>query len=395
VNQLMTTRRQVLGGLAAASAAAFVDRGPALAHLLDLQPCTSEDWGTLLGTVPLFRTGAQVQPFAVKLGGRGLDARLVTDLSRLDRDHLITPTALAFIRTESPIGLTRQKEWSVKVSGLADETSSLTLSDLTRRARPMGAHLLECSGNNNPANFGLMSVCEWEGVLLSDVLSRLRKSDDAASVVVSGMDPDERSADSIAGASWVFALPSIDRLGAFLAVRMNGEPLAPDHGAPIRLVVPGWYGCTWIKWVNDIRVAGADEPATSQMKEFAGRTHQNARHDLARDYTPADIQVAATPVRIEKRRSQKGVEYRIIGLVWGGEKPVDRLAIRFNAKDQWFPFSICPAPTSSKTWSLWEHRWRPSAPGVYDISLAVPDRAVPQRRLDSGYYMRQVKIEDI
>ena len=259
----------------------------------------------------------------------------------------------------------------------------------------MGAHLLECSGNNNPANFGLMSVCEWEGVLLSDVLSRLRKSDDAASVVVSGMDPDERSADSIAGASWVFALPSIDRLGAFLAVRMNGEPLAPDHGAPIRLVVPGWYGCTWIKWVNDIRVAGADEPATSQMKEFAGRTHQNARHDLARDYTPADIQVAATPVRIEKRRSQKGVEYRIIGLVWGGEKPVDRLAIRFNAKDQWFPFSICPAPTSSKTWSLWEHRWRPSAPGVYDISLAVPDRAVPQRRLDSGYYMRQVKIEDI
>jgi hypothetical protein len=147
--------------------------------------------------------------------------------------------------------------------------------------------------------------------------------------------------------------------------------------------------------VNEIRVAGADEPATSQMKEFAARTHQTARHDLARDYAPANIQTAATPIRVEKRRTQEGMEYRIVGIVWGGEKPVDRLAIRFNAKDRWIPFSICPAPTSSKTWALWEFRWKPSAPGIYDISLSVPERSVQQRRLDAGYYMRQVKIDEI
>ncbi len=396
VNHLTPTRRELLGALAAVGAAAFVDPGPVLARLLETQACTSETWGPLLGTVPLFRTGAPAQPFGVKLGGRGLDARLVTDLSTLDRDHLITPTARAFIRTESPAGIARQKEWHVKVSGLTGDGYSLMLPDLSQLARPMGAHLVECSGNNNPANFGLMSVCEWDGVLLTDVLSRLRRSADATAVVISGMDPEDGgSADSIAGASWVFPLASIDRLGTFLAVRMNGEPLPLDHGFPVRLVVPGWYGCTWIKWVNDIRLAGTAEPATNQMKEFAGRIHQTARHDLAGDYTPADVQTAATPVRIEKRRAQQGIEYRVIGIVWGGEKPVDRLAIRFNAKDQWIAFSVCPAPTNSRIWSLWEHRWKPTAPGVYDISLSVPDRSVPQRRLDVGYYMRQVKIEDI
>lgn len=396
MNSRPSTRRKALRALAAASAAAFVDPGPVLGRLLQDRSCgIAEPSGTLLGTVPLSRTGAPTQPFGVKVG-RSLDARLVTDLSTLDSDHLITTAALAFIRTEAPVAAIHEKKWSVKVSGLTGDGYSLSVADLTQRARTMGAHLLECSGNNNPANFGLMSVCAWDGVLLTDVLSRLPRSAGATSVVVSGVDHAAGSSvDSVAGASWVFPLASIDRLGAFLGARMNSEPLSPDHGAPIRLVVPGWYGCTWIKWVNDIRLAGGDEPATSQMKEFAGRTHQIARLDLARDYTPADIQTAATAVRVEKRHTERGLEYRVVGIVWGGEKPVDRLAIRFNAEDPWTPFAICPPPTTSRTWSLWDYRWKPSRPGVYDISLSVPDRSIPQRRLDAGYYMRQVRIDEI
>ena len=52
---------------------------------------------------------------------------------------------------------------------------------------------------------------------------------------------------------------------------MNGEPLSLDHGW-LYAVVPGWYGCAWIKWVDEVRLVGANESATSQMKEFAGRT---------------------------------------------------------------------------------------------------------------------------
>ena len=402
------SRRRMLGTLAATGAATLVDPGPVLARLVAQQPCADPaTTGTLLGTLPLFRADWPVQPFGVKFGGGGLDARLVTDLSLLEPDRLITPNALAYIRTECPpAAAAHQRPWTIKTSGLVEAAArgqgvdvrqgTLTLDELTRAARRMGPHLFECSGNNNPANFGLMSVAEWDGVPLTAVVSRVPSSSRATGVLVSGVDHDgQRSADSIPGASWIFPLSSLDRLGAFIAVRMNGEPVPLDHGRPLRLVVPGWYGCAWIKWVNEVRLVGPDEPATSQMREFAGRTHQTRRHDLAREYAPAEIQTAATPVRVEKRRGPAGLEYRIVGIVWGGTKPVDRLEIRFGAADAWRPLSICPVPRTRVVWALWEYRWKPETTGLYSIGLRVPDTSVPQRRLDSDYYVRQVRIEEV
>ena len=288
------------------------------------QPCADCGIaGTLLGTLPLTRAGAPVQPFGVKFGGRGLDARLITDLSLLEPGRLITPNPLAYIRTECPPDVAADRRpWTITTSGLVERSDVLTLDALAREARPMGAHLFECAGNNNPANFGLMSVAEWDGVPLTTIVSRLKPTPNATGVLVIGRDYTQRSAaESIPGASWVFPLASLERLGAFLAVRMNGEALPLDHGKPVRLVVPGWYGCAWIKWVRELRLVGNREPATSQMREFAGRTHQSARHALAADYAPPDIQAAATPVRVEKRRVSNGLEYRIVGIVWGEPSP--------------------------------------------------------------------------
>jgi hypothetical protein len=130
------------------------------------------------------------------------------------------------------------------------------------------------------------------------------------------------------------------------------------------------------------------------MVEFANRTHQTEPHKFARDYTPADIQTAATPVRVEKRKTPNGLEYRIVGILWGGTKTVDRLQIRFSKDEAFTPFAVCPAPKTHAMWSLWEYRWKPAKPGTYDIALEVADQAVPQRRLKTGYYIRQVKIEE-
>src|SRR5439155_21225997 len=163
---------------------------------------------------------------------------------------------------------------------------------------------------------------------------------------------------------------------------------------PLRLAVPGWYGCAWIKWVDEIRLVDSSEPATSQMKEFAARTHQTAVHELASEYAPPAIETAATVIRVEKRLGATGLEYSVVGIVWGGERAAGRLAIRFGDAGTWTPFDVCPAPDTPAIWSLWTYRWKPSAPGLYSIALRVPDRSVPQRRLDSGYYVRQVKIDE-
>jgi DMSO/TMAO reductase YedYZ molybdopterin-dependent catalytic subunit len=398
MSTMMPTRREILRTLAATAGATLWEPGPVLARMAADVPCVgSAPAGDLLGTLPLFRDRAQPQAFGVKYGGVGLDARLVTDLSLLEPGKLITPNALAYIRTDIPAGAKNHVgPWTLDARGHLAQPATLKLEDLVPLSRSMGPHLFECSGNANPANFGLMSVAEWEGIPLTEVVARLKPTREATAVLVSGYDHiGQVSQRSIVGASWVFPLESLDRLGAFLAVRMNGEPVPDDHGKPVRLVVPGWYGCTWIKWVNEIRLVDAAERATTQMVEFANRTHQTEPHGLACDYTPADMHTAATPVRVEKRKTSAGLEYRIVGIVWGGAKPVDRLQIRFGKDQPFTPFSVCPTPKTHTMWSLWEYRWTPPAPGTYDIALEVADQSVPQRRLKTGYYMRQVRVDEI
>lgn len=398
--QAKPSRREILGTFAAAGTAMLVEPGEVLARLAADVPCVAGGpAGELIGLLPLFRDRSQPQEFGIKYGGAGLDARLVTDLSKLEPNNLMTPNELAYIRTEKPAAAAEaaaRGPWVLDAGGLIAQSASLKLDDLAKQSKKMGPHLFECSGNANPANFGLMSVAEWDGIPLTEVVSRLKPSKEATGVLVSGFDHiGQNSQRSIVGASWVYPLATLDRLNPFLAIRMNGQQVPDDHGKPVRLVVPGWYGCTWIKWVNEIRLVGPDEPATTQMVEFANRTHQADPHKFARDYTPADIQTAATPVRVEKRKGPGGIEYRIVGIVWGGSTPVDRLQIRFKKDDAFTPFPVCPTPKTHTMWSLWEYRWKPTAPGTYDIALEVADQSVPQRRLKTGYYIRQVKIDEV
>ena len=167
-----------------------------------------------------------------------------------------------------------------------------------------------------------------------------------------------------------------------------------DHGAPVRLVVPGWYGCTCIKWVNEIALVGEDAPATSQMQEFATRTMQQGVPELAKDYQPAIIEQAAMPIRVEKWRIDRKIKYRVNGIAWGGSRPVSDLEIRFHSGED-FVLVDDFKQTANDPWSFWTHAWTPVKPGIYAIQLRVKDISVPSRRLNSGYYVRSVEVTEI
>jgi DMSO/TMAO reductase YedYZ molybdopterin-dependent catalytic subunit len=350
--------------------------------------------GTLLSVAPFVGEGDG--PLEVAFN-EGLDGRLYTDLSKLDPDHLVTPNDDFYIRTRYPDLLVPEERWRIRVFDLAGAATDLFLDEFADLEEPQGTHLMECSGNARGAAFGLLSSAEWSGARLTDVLARFDRPSDATGVLVSGFDEYSMpSADnrSTPGASWVFRFDEIERTGAFLATHLNGEPLPPDHGAPVRLIVPGWYGCTCIKWLNEIRFVDTSEPATSQMQEFASRTHQDGVPELARDYQPAEIDVAAMPVRVEKWRVGRRIVYRVVGIEWGGGAPVRDLEIRF-ADGPWQPFSLAELPESSQSWSLWQVAFRPGASGTYAITLRVPDPSVRTRRLDTGYYLRAVAIDEV
>ena len=376
-------RRTFLRGGVTIGGVAFLGGTQTLVEAVAAQSCDGTARGELVDVLRLHGDTARATPYGQILGGSGLDARRFTDLSRLQPDRLVTPTPEIFLRTAAPAALDPSGAWPLPIARWRDQ------------ARPMGAHLIECSGNTDPDNFGLMSVCEWEGVPLTEVLASLPPTRDATAVLVSGLDDPDSSRSSRAGASWVFPLEAVAKTGAFLAFGVNGEPLPLDHGAPVRLVVPGWYGCTWIKWVHGLRLVGPDEPVTSQMIEFSLRTHQRTLPTLARDYEPPVIDLAAMPIRVEQRRVEGRIEYRVVGIVWGGDRPVNQLQIRLRAGERPTPLTICPAPGTHRTWSLWDYRWCPTSPGVYSIALTAADPSIRTRRLDVSFYVRRVLIQEV
>ncbi len=341
--------------------------------------------------------------------GAGLGRRRALDLSSLSPDALLVPQDRFFIRTGCPDPLPPTADWKVRVHGLVEAPQEIPIEELRREAQDEGPRLLECAGNSRMLHFGLMGVARWSGVRLERLLQRVRLRPRATRVLVSGFDEHRvQDAGSVPGASWIFGLDDVQGAGAFLATQMNGAPLGPDHGYPVRLIVPGWYACTAIKWVNEIVLVDDEAPATAQMREYAGRTHQDPAgpHDrqlmeagrrpegppLARDFQPATIDPAAVPVRVEKLRAGDGtISYRIVGILWGGRSPVRALRIRLRPGPSEASVEEIGS-SSSSPWTLWSHTFPAPAPGRYRIELAIEDTGVRTRRLDMGFYAREIEI---
>lgn len=327
--------------------------------------------------------------------GSELDGRLYTDLSVLEGPDAVTPAEKFYIRTRASELLPDSANWQVKLGGLAERPATLTIESLKKTAKPMGAHVMECAGNVRQARFGLLSVGTWAGIPVSEILEHVKAKSAAARVLVSGFDSyAHESRTSVPGASWIFTREQLEKAGAFLATELNGRPLPRDHGAPVRLVVPGWYGCTCIKWVNEIWFVSEGAESTSQMREYAARTAQKGLPELAKDFQPAIIEQAAMPVRIEKWSVAGKIQYRVVGIAWGGTQPVKVLQIRFNPEEDYVPVDNFHQ-TSNDPWTMWTHDWSPKTPGTYSIRLAVKEPAVQARRLDSGYYVRSVEITEL
>ena len=345
--------------------------------------------GELLGSVGFLDGKEPLQM------GEGLDARLHTDLSALEPATLITPNEHFFVRTRCSDLIDFTRPWKIAVGGLVERPLQLGLDELKPSIKSMGAVLLECAGNQRRP-FGLMSAAQWSGVPLAAVLQRLSVKPEATGVLVSGFD--EYSAkphSSVPGASWVFSIAEIEKYGAFLATEMNGEPLSPDHGFPVRLVVPRWFSCVDIKWVNEIVLVDVSQKATGQMLEFASRINQQGTPRLARDFDAALIDQAAVPVRIEKWRVSGQLVYRVVGLMWGGERPTDKLMIRFGRDQDPVPVNMPYVQESNNTWTLWSHAWKPARMGFYDITMHIDDASIRTWRLDRGIHRRRVYIRHV
>jgi DMSO/TMAO reductase YedYZ molybdopterin-dependent catalytic subunit len=348
--------------------------------------------GEMLGIVPFANEGAPALDTPL---GEELDGRLYTDLAAVTPDEPTTQIEHFYIRTRASTLLNLKDLQSFEIRGLTGTSVKVKLEDLQAKARSMGRHLMECAGNTRDGRFGLISVADWTGVPLTEVLQRIPGIPKDGRILVSGFDRyASQSASSTPGASWIFSLDDIRATAAFLATGMDAAPLTRDHGAPVRLVVPGWYGCACIKWLNEIRAVPDSAEITSQMQEFAFRTMQRGSPKLARDYQSPAIDQTAMVTRVEKWRVGERIKYRVAGIMWGGTIPVKRLEIRFNPEEDYVSVDEFHQ-SSNDPWSFWSHSWSPPAPGSYLLRLRVAAPAMPTRRLDMGFYVREIEISEV
>lgn len=347
----------------------------------------------LLEVIPFLGDGRN---FVGVREGEGGAVRRALDLSTLTSKKLITPIEEFFIRTGSPDGLLAPSQWRVEVGGLVAEPKSFTISELSDLGKPLGTHLLECAGSTRNSSFGLMSAAQWHGVPLRELLERVSVRASAKRVLVSGVDPafPATGADGGPRTGWIFGVDELIASGASLALGMNGVPLPRDHGAPMRLMVPGWYGCCWVKWVDTITFLDDSCEPTLQMWEYASRTRQEGMPELARDFRPATIEQCAMPIRVEKWSHEGKVFYRVVGILWGGDRPIEALSIGFDPEPGLVPVQNV-RHDSNDTWTLWSHRWNPKRPGQYRIRLGIDGPGIRPWRMSAGYYERSVGIEEV
>jgi DMSO/TMAO reductase YedYZ molybdopterin-dependent catalytic subunit len=392
-SRLKLSRRELLNALSIAGGAICVGLDRILSPAPSLgQTRNSFAGGEMLEIVPFAREGSPPMDTAV---GEELDGRLYSDLTSATPEEPVTAAGRFYIRTRASSLLSEENLQSILFRGFAGVPLNVGVGDLRAQARSMGTHLMECAGNTREGRFGLISVADWTGISLTEVLQRIPSIPNGARILVSGFDRyASQSASSTPGASWIFSLDDIRATKAFLATGMDGQPLTRDHGAPVRLVVPGWYGCACIKWLNEIRVVPDSAEITSQMQEFAFRTMQRGSPKLAREYQAPAIDQSAMVTRVEKWRVGERIRYRVAGIMWGGTTPVKRLEIRFNPDEDYLSVDEFQQ-SANDPWSFWSHSWSPTATGPYLIRLRVAEPAMQTRRLDMGFYVREVAISEI
>ncbi|HZT79420.1 MAG TPA: sulfite oxidase, partial [Gemmataceae bacterium] len=260
----------------------------------------------------------------------------------------LTPNEQFYVRTHFEVPKLEAKSWRLKVGGAVEKPAEITYDELRKLPSRTVPALLECSGNSRvllrPPQLGIrweqggVSNAEWRGVPLSAVLERAGVRDRAVEVILEGADrgelrPPNPPSPGVISYARSLPLAKARRPEVLLAYQMNGKDLPPEHGFPVRAVVPGWYGMASVKWLA--RLVVTERPFHGYFHTFMYSVWER------RDGEPtlaavSEIQVKsqiARPVRNEVVAA--GSRYRIFGAAWGGEAQVARVEVSTDGGKEW------------------------------------------------------------
>ena len=265
--------------------------------------------------------------------------------------------------------------YRLKVSGLFNKQLSLSLDEVRRLGSAELIFGFECSGNRRPLQ-GLCGNGRWTGVPLRTVLDRAGLRLQAREIVFFGAD---RAEEDVEFRTQKFKVEqqygrsmSREQLlasDAFLAYALNGEPLTRHQGAPLRLLVPGWYGMANVKFLEQIH---AQEDA--YLGKFQARWYRTLRGEVINGETKwteaAITQMQPKSFLARVTRSANG--YTMLGVVLNDGTPLKSVEVRVD-DGPWRPAVLDPSTRAKYSWKLFTYAWNDATPGEHTIVSRVTD----------------------
>jgi sulfane dehydrogenase subunit SoxC len=293
----------------------------------------------------------------------------------------VTPVGLHYLLIHFDIPAADASQWRLEISGEVDEPLSLSMQEL--RAMPSRTErvTLECAGNGRaqlsprypsvPWGEEGVSTAEWTGVALAAVLRSSRPRKTAHELVFRGAD---RGIDRGVEHDFARSLPveEVSRQDVLLAYQMNGADLLPQHGAPLRLIVPQWYGMASVKWLQGIKVLDRAFDGLQQAASYRFRASTLDRGTPCRRMRVNSLMVPpGIPDFYTRARSARAGGHVITGRAWSGEAPV--AAVQFAVDGHWMDAEL-DEPRSANAWRGWRAAWH-AEPGVRELACRATDAA--------------------
>ncbi|WP_078915990.1 sulfite oxidase [Streptomyces viridochromogenes] len=297
----------------------------------------------------------------------------------------LTPPGLHYVLTHYDIPyIPDDTPWHLTLGGRVRRPLRLNLAELRAFPQVTTRVTLECAGNgralltprpvSQPWLVEAVGTAEWTGVPLRLLLAEAGVGTDAVDVVFTGADHGvERGVEQ----DYRRALPVDVATGGdpevLVAYAMNGTPLPPQHGRPLRLIVPGWYGMAHVKWLREITVA--DEPFRGFQQAVAYRLRRNPEDEgepVTRIAPRALIVPPGFPDFMSRARLVPPGPVTLEGRAWSGYAPVTRVEVSTDAGRGWQAAELEPDDGHRWAWRRWRHSWT-ALPGEHVLSARATD----------------------
>jgi DMSO/TMAO reductase YedYZ molybdopterin-dependent catalytic subunit len=314
----------------------------------------------------------------------------------------LTPVEHFFVRSHFAVPPIDVKRWQLKIEGEVERPLTVSLRDLLKMESVIIPVTLECAGNGRAFltpqmsgaqwERGAVSNAEWTGVRLNDVLRSAGLKDSARELIFEGADKGEiKEAPRPSGKIHYARSMPVEKAtdDVLLAFKMNGEDLTPEHGAPVRVIVPGWYGMASVKWLT--RIIASAEPFNGYYQTVDYAYWERRRN------SPTLVPITEMQVKAQialpgfADAVSAGQTYRVTGAAWTTEADITKVEISLDGGETWHETRLLGKPVRN-AWRLWEYQWRvPAKPGKATLTVRATDsegRTQPlERDKDRGSYM--------